>query len=63
VVLADHGNHLDATQDSPGAVRGLETQHGTDASFDEAVILVDAGVQILALPDPDRLQPTTVRLR
>ena len=49
-------NHLDAGQDGSGAGERLEAEHGSDSSFDAPVILLDAVVQVLALPDTDRLQ-------
>jgi hypothetical protein len=57
--FAHHVDHLDATQDHPGTVSGLKTEHRTHAAFDSAVILLDAVVEILTLPDPDRLEPAS----
>src|SRR5215212_9080868 len=56
LVFAHHMDQLDATQDHAGAVSGLETEHWTHPAFVGTVILLDAVVEILTLPDPDRFQ-------
>jgi hypothetical protein len=45
-------------QDHAGAGNGLEAEHRTHAPFDGTVILLDTVVEVLTLPDPDRLEPT-----
>jgi hypothetical protein len=52
-------NQLNATQDHVGTVRGLEAEHQSRAAFDGAGILLDAVVEVLILPDPDRLEPAS----
>jgi hypothetical protein len=59
LLFAHHVNQLDATQDHPGTVSRLEAEHRTHAAFDGAVILLDAVIEILTLPDPDRLEPAS----
>lgn len=39
-----------------GTVSGLEAEHRTHTAFDGAVILLNAVIEVLALPDPDRLE-------
>jgi hypothetical protein len=56
LLFAHHVDHLDATQDHPDTVSGLEAGHRSHAAFDRAVILLNEVVEILALPDPDRLR-------
>ena len=56
--FAHHVNHLDPTQDHAGAGRGLEAEHRSHTAFDGAVILLDAVIEILTLPDLDRLELT-----
>jgi hypothetical protein len=55
LLFAHHVDQLDATQDHPGTVSGLEAEHRTHAAFDSAVILLNAIVEIAALANPDRL--------
>jgi hypothetical protein len=57
LLFAHHMDQLDATQDHAGTVNGLEAENWTHAAFDGAVILLDALVEVLTLPDPDRLEP------
>jgi hypothetical protein len=47
------------TQDHSGGDNGLETEHRPDAPFDSAMILLNAVIEILAPPYPDRLQLAT----
>ena len=56
LLFTQHMDQLDATQDRAGTVDGLEAEHWTHAAFDGAVILLDAVIEVLTLPDPDRLQ-------
>jgi hypothetical protein len=56
LLLAHHMDQLDATQDHAGTVRGLEAEHRSHAAFDGAVILFDVVIEVLPLPDPDRLE-------
>ena len=56
LLFTQHMNQLDAAQDHAGAFSGLEAEHRTHAAFDGAVILLDAVIEVLGLPDPDRLQ-------
>ena len=56
--FAHHVNHLDPTEDHTSAAHRLETKHRSHTAFDGAVILLDAVVEVLTLPDPDRLEPT-----
>jgi hypothetical protein len=49
-------DHLDAGKDRRGAGHRLETEHGPDPALNAPMVLLDAVVQILALPDADRLQ-------
>jgi hypothetical protein len=58
-VFTQHMNQLNATQDHVGTVRGLEAEHQSRAAFDGAGILLDAVVEVLILPDPDRLEPAS----
>jgi transposase len=44
------------SQDHAGTGSGLEAEHWTHAAFDGAVILLDAVIEVLTLPDPDRFQ-------
>jgi hypothetical protein len=39
-------DQLDATQDHPGTVSGLEAEHRTHTAFDGAVILLNAVIEI-----------------
>jgi hypothetical protein len=55
--LAHHVDHLDAGKDGGGARLRLEAEHAADAALDAPVILLDPVVEILALPDADRLEP------
>ena len=59
LLFAHHVDQLDATQDHAGAGNGLEAEHWTHAAFDGAVILLDAVVEVLTLPDADRFQPAS----
>ena len=59
LVFAHHMDQLDATQDHAGAVNGLEAEHRTHAAFDGTVILLEAVVEVLTLPDPDRFEPAS----
>jgi hypothetical protein len=52
-------DQLDATEDHAGAVNGLEAEHRTHTALDGAVILLDAVIEVLTLPDPDRLELTS----
>jgi hypothetical protein len=52
-------DQLDATYDHPGTVSGLEAEHRTHTAFDGTVILLDAIVEILTRPDPDRREPAS----
>ena len=56
LLFPHHMDQLDATQDHAGTVSGREAEHRSHAAFDGAVILLDAVIEVLALPDPDRLQ-------
>jgi hypothetical protein len=56
LLFTHHMDQLDTTQDHAGTVSGLEAEHRSHAAFDGAVILLDAVIEILALPDLDRLQ-------
>jgi hypothetical protein len=58
LLFAHHMDQLDATQDLAGTVSGLEAEHRSHAAFDGTVILLNAIVEVLTLPDPDRLEPT-----
>jgi hypothetical protein len=58
-LFAHHVDQLDATQDHSGGDNELETEHRPDAPFDSAMILLNAVVEILAPPYPDRLQLAT----
>jgi hypothetical protein len=55
--LAHHVNHLNASKCSSRTSEGLEAEHWPDTPLDPPVFLFDAVIQILALPDADRLQP------
>ena len=59
LLVAHHMDQLDATQDHAGTVSGLEAEHRTHTAFDDAVILLNAVVEVLTLPDPDRLEPAS----
>jgi hypothetical protein len=59
LLFTQHMNQLDATQDHAGTVSGLEAKHRSHASFDGAVILLNAVIEVLTLPDPDRLEPAS----
>jgi hypothetical protein len=59
LVFTHHVNYLDPTQDHAGAVSGLEAEHWMHAAFDGAVILLAAVIEVLTLPDPDRLEPAS----
>jgi hypothetical protein len=48
---------FDAAKNDPRTVDDFEAEHRTDPPLDGPVILFDAVVQVLALPDADRLQP------
>jgi hypothetical protein len=50
------GFHLDAGKDCRGTSHRLENEHGPDPALDAPMVLLDAVVQILALPDADWLQ-------
>jgi hypothetical protein len=41
LLFAHHMDQLDATQDHPSAVNGLEAEHRTHAAFDGTVILLN----------------------
>ena len=56
LLFTHHVDQLDATYDHPGTVSRLEAEHRTDTAFDGTVILLDAVVEILTLPDSDRFQ-------
>jgi hypothetical protein len=58
LLFAQHTDQLDATQDHAGTVSRFETKHQSHAAFDGAVILLNAVIEVLALLDPDRLEPT-----
>jgi hypothetical protein len=51
-----HVNHLDATQDRPSGCHRLESEHRSNPPLNSAMILLDAVIQVTALPDPNRLQ-------
>ena len=56
LLFTHHVDQLDAFQDHSGTVSRLEAEHWTYAAFDGTVILLNAVVEILTLPDPDRFQ-------
>ena len=56
LLFTHHMDQLDATQDYAGTVSRFEAEHRSHAAFDGAVILLDAVIEVLTLPDPDRLQ-------
>jgi hypothetical protein len=58
LLFTHHMDQLDPVEDHAGTVSGLEAEHWTHAAFDGAVILLDAVIEVLTLPDPDRLEPT-----
>lgn len=57
LLFPHHMEQLDATYDHPSTVGGLEAEHRSHASFDRAVILLNAIIEALTLPDPDRPEP------
>ncbi len=57
LLFAQHMDQLDATQDYVGGVNGLEAEHRSHAALDGAVILLNVVIEVLTLPDPDRLEP------
>ena len=59
LLFTQHMNQLDATQDHAGMISGLKAEHQSYAAFVGAVILLDAVVEVLILPDPDRLEPAS----
>jgi hypothetical protein len=48
-----------AVQDHSGRDNGLEAEHRPNPPFDSAMILFNTVVELLALPDPDRLEPAS----
>ncbi len=46
LLFTHHMDQLDATQDHPGTVSGLEAEHRTHTAFDGAVILLNAVIEI-----------------
>jgi hypothetical protein len=58
LLLAYDIDQLDPTQDHASAINGLEAEHRTHAAFDSAVVLLNGVIEVLTLPDPDRLEPT-----
>src|SRR5918997_2051753 len=59
LLFTQHMNQLDATQDHAGTVSRLEAEYRTHAAFDGAVILLNAVIEVLTLPDPDWLEPAS----
>ncbi|MBB3019130.1 hypothetical protein FHR70_002184 [Microvirga lupini] len=57
--FSHHMNHLNAVQDHASARRGPEAQHRANPTLDRAVILLNAIIEILTLPDADRLELLT----
>ncbi len=51
--LPHHVNNLNPTQDCTSAVRGLKAEHRVNPSFDRTMILLNAIVEELTLPDPN----------
>jgi hypothetical protein len=51
--------HLDAAQGHTGTDRRFEPEHGPDLPLDCTMILLDAIIQVTALPDPERFQLTS----
>lgn len=54
--LAHHVDHLDAGKNDGGTRLRLEAEHGPNAAFDAAMILLDTVVEVLALAEVDRVQ-------
>jgi hypothetical protein len=51
-----HVNHFNARQDSCCVGDRFEAQHGPDPALDSTVVLFNPVIEVLALPDADRLQ-------
>jgi hypothetical protein len=58
LLFPHHVDHLDAAENDPSAVNALEAEHGPDPALDTPMILLNAIVEVAALPDPDWLQPS-----
>lgn len=54
--LANHVNHLDPIRDHTGSGHRLESEHRSDLPFDDRVILLNAIVEISALPNANGFQ-------
>jgi hypothetical protein len=48
-----HCIDFDSTQKDPGAAKSLESQHGSRASFDRSMVLLDEIVEVFELTDFD----------
>ncbi len=59
LLFPHHVDQLDATYDHASTVSGFEAEHQSHAAFDGAVILLDPVIEVLTLPDPDRLEPAS----
>jgi hypothetical protein len=59
LLFTQHVNQLDPTQDQASTVSGLEAEHRTHTALDRAVILLNAIIEVLTLPDPDRFEPAS----
>jgi hypothetical protein len=51
--LGDHMHAFDAAQKDTGTAKILESQHGSRASFDCPMVLLDEVVEIIGLTNPD----------
>jgi hypothetical protein len=56
LLFAHHMDHLDAAEDRPWAINGLEPEHQPHPSLDGPMILLNPIVQVAALANPDRRQ-------
>ena len=54
--LPHHMNHLNTAQDRLSGSRRLEPEHRPNPALDGTGVLLNAGIEILILPDPDWLQ-------
>jgi len=49
----DHAHNLNAGQKDPGTAKSFESQHGSRASLDRPMVLLDKVVEVFGLPDLD----------
>lgn len=57
--FAHHVDHLDAAQGSTRTASGLKPEHRPDSPFDRPMVLLNAIVEVGALPDANGFQTVT----